>query len=912
MKLFWNKAKAVATTRQIRQPPGSNDLPIDIQNPNGLRDQQVHRQITPQSSPNIIFPVPGSLIGMYIDRESIELVEVLGMAHNGVVYRGVEVQPGAAPKTYAVKCLVKPPGTDLPLREKIDREIKLYQLVTGHPGIVALHKVVECHYYIFLIMDYAPNHVLLMQMIRSGHYLWGRALIKGAFLQLLDAVEYCHFLGISHRDLKPENIYCYDDGDRVAITEFALATTEETNEEFGVGSMLYMSPECQHPVFAPQGNYSPMHSDIWSLGIILINLITGRSPWKSATMNDAAFQTYLGNPSSFFPSILPISSEVNTILLGMLDVNYKHRLPLREIRRMVSEVKTFYAGGVIFEGGMACWPWQSGMDIDADFLKFFESEPGLGSSRTLDGVRTLPSKTSVQLHASLASDSVSDSFHSAVGSKNSVVPGPKPLAIGMDTRHLAFNDHDHPSTPQPFTSTKSPITIFVTKTTTATGGKETLATSPPSTRQSSPDVLPYFIHSRPSSSTSSDFPQSNLSYSTHTTAPSPSVPRIQEILTDILRSSTKRSTFLNLRSHEAQLVIDFLDATLIGSEIITPWLRKHMTIALYQLCKTTTLYPKCYILDNISIGTSEGGGAFSDVFKAQQDGEKQVLCVKIVRLHENSDADALFKAYAKEAIIWSQLRHPAILPFYGVYYLGHEHKKVCLVSPWMQNGNLVAYLSKNPGAAPGPLIYDIALGLRYMHSTGLVHGDLKGMNIVINDKGRACITDFGLSFFRADNTISRTAVSTVRGCSYRWAAPELADEELATLASDIWSFGCVCYEALTGQLPFSECKTDFHIMKKLMSGALPASKPIEGLTQTANDLFDVTINCWKTKPADRPTSEMVLEALNSIPGVSRALDEEAQQVMELEQQQFREKTRQGTSTFDLAEVKEILTRVRDV
>ena len=109
-----------------------------------------------------------------------------------------------------------------------------------------------------------------------------------------------------------------------------------------------------------------MHNDIWSLGIILLNLATGRNPWKSATADDPTFQAYLRSPDSFLPSVLPISSEVNKILVGMLDIDYRRRLPLRQVKHAISQVKSFYSDGVIFEGSMARCPWESGMDIDTD------------------------------------------------------------------------------------------------------------------------------------------------------------------------------------------------------------------------------------------------------------------------------------------------------------------------------------------------------------------------------------------------------------------------------------------------------------------------------------------------------------------------------------------------------------------
>lgn len=108
-----------------------------------------------------------------------------------------------------------------------------------------------------------------------------------------------------------------------------------------------------------------MFNDIWSLGIILLNLATGRNPWKSATPNDPTFQAYLRDPNGFLPTVLPISPEVNEILVRMLDVDWRERSTLREVRYAIEGINNFYSDGVVFEGSMARCPWESGMDIDS-------------------------------------------------------------------------------------------------------------------------------------------------------------------------------------------------------------------------------------------------------------------------------------------------------------------------------------------------------------------------------------------------------------------------------------------------------------------------------------------------------------------------------------------------------------------
>jgi hypothetical protein len=108
-----------------------------------------------------------------------------------------------------------------------------------------------------------------------------------------------------------------------------------------------------------------MSNDIWSLGIILLNLATGRNPWKSATPGDPTFQAYLRDPFGFLPTVLPISPEINNILVRMLDVDWRERMTLRDVKYAIEEVTSFYSDGVVFEGSMARCPWESGMDIDS-------------------------------------------------------------------------------------------------------------------------------------------------------------------------------------------------------------------------------------------------------------------------------------------------------------------------------------------------------------------------------------------------------------------------------------------------------------------------------------------------------------------------------------------------------------------
>ncbi|GAA5874347.1 hypothetical protein JCM1840_001355 [Sporobolomyces johnsonii] len=299
-----------------------------------------------------------NLIGHIIDNSTkdcvsqLEFVSILGLGAYGVVYlaRDIAARPLRYPSSrahpqlgnlplYAVKCLNKV-GLDSRQRSFQRREIALHGLASRHGNVVSLHNVIEEETCIYVVLQFCEEGDLFGMITERQRYLGDDDLIRKVFLQIVDAVEYCHAKGIYHRDLKPENILCLDDGQKVMLADFGLATGEKTSGDFGCGSTFYMSPECQGGLFQRLGSYSTPHNDIWSLGVILVNLTCGRNPWKQACPSDETFCAYLGNPD-FLRSILPISEHTNRILKRIFALNPAVRISLGELRREISAVKTF-------------------------------------------------------------------------------------------------------------------------------------------------------------------------------------------------------------------------------------------------------------------------------------------------------------------------------------------------------------------------------------------------------------------------------------------------------------------------------------------------------------------------------------------------------------------------------------------
>lgn len=187
-------------------------------------------------------PTLESRIGLFLG-ESLQLKSILGTGAYGVVYSAVDHYTG---NWYAVKALSKttPNGQPLDKRQKEfqAREIQLHYAASAHPNIVSMLKIVDDVDCTYVILEYCPEGDLFANITERCRYVNNDALVRRAFLQILDAVEHCHRLGIYHRDLKPENILVSNSGSDVLLADFGLATTDLESEDHGCGSTFYMSP----------------------------------------------------------------------------------------------------------------------------------------------------------------------------------------------------------------------------------------------------------------------------------------------------------------------------------------------------------------------------------------------------------------------------------------------------------------------------------------------------------------------------------------------------------------------------------------------------------------------------------------------------------------------------------------------
>ncbi|THU98776.1 kinase-like protein [Dendrothele bispora CBS 962.96] len=187
-----------------------------------------------------------------------------------------------------------------------------------------------------------------------------------------------------------------------------------------------------------------------------------------------------------------------------------------------------------------------------------------------------------------------------------------------------------------------------------------------------------------------------------------------------------------------------------------------------------------------------------------------------------------------------------------------------LVLPWCKNGCAPEYLRRNPSADRLQLvcldirrILDVAQGLKYLHTMKppIVHGDLKGNNILITDEGRGTLSDFGLAQV-IEEICSQPPEYTTSDLGFgpiRWQAPELVSDDTGRpkMPGDIWSFGCTNYELLTGKLPYHFRARDPQVIQDIQNGIRPPGPEENSRRCGDNGIWDLMNDCWINAAEER-------------------------------------------------------------
>jgi len=234
--------------------------------------------------------------------------------------------------------------------------------------------------------------------------------------------------------------------------------------------------------------------------------------------------------------------------------------------------------------------------------------------------------------------------------------------------------------------------------------------------------------------------------------------------------------------------------------------------------------------------------------------------VKSLRVYMEDPVDQINKRYCKEVIVCKRVRHRNILSIEGV---APELFAFCMVSQWMEHGNVLNYVNRYPEVNRLELLIGVARGLDHLHHNEVVHGNLMSLNILIDEEGCPRISGFSQCSMTS-NIDNVHALAGNRGHVGRHSAPEILQaQSLTTTKSDVYSLSMVIVELVTGKMPFPDV-TDLCAREYVLKGERPPKPKSFDAPGTSKAVWEVAEKCWRKKADKRLEAREALQYLENI------------------------------------------------
>lgn len=263
--------------------------------------------------------------------------------------------------------------------------------------------------------------------------------------------------------------------------------------------------------------------------------------------------------------------------------------------------------------------------------------------------------------------------------------------------------------------------------------------------------------------------------------------------------------------------------------------------------------------EQFEIDQKIASGSFGDVYLYKNKKDKKIYAGKIIKENHNLDK----KAIDKEIIILNQINHRAIVQFLGCFK--NKDNKLVILTEYMPEGSLSKYTYESTDKLTSTQkkiwLLGISHAMMYLHMHGIIHRDLKSQNVLIDNDFYPKICDFGESrLFPYSITKSLNYESTSCIGSPLYMAPELYnDETILTSAIDVYAFGILANEIMSGKSPYHKknYKNPFNIRKDVLKGCRPE---FEGTSITPS-MKELIEKCWDFDPKKRPTFNEIFHLL---------------------------------------------------
>ncbi|XP_054786507.1 serine/threonine-protein kinase STY46-like [Prosopis cineraria] len=254
---------------------------------------------------------------------------------------------------------------------------------------------------------------------------------------------------------------------------------------------------------------------------------------------------------------------------------------------------------------------------------------------------------------------------------------------------------------------------------------------------------------------------------------------------------------------------------------------------------------------HLKYGNKIASGSFGELFRGTYC--SQDVAIKVLKA-ENLSSDWK-KEFAQEVYIMRKVRHKNVVQFIGACT---KPPHFCIITEFMCGGSVYDYLHKQKGVFKFPTLLKVAIdvskGMNYLHQNDIIHRDLKAANLLMDENHVVKVADFGVARVK-----DQSGVMTAETGTYRWMAPEVVEHKPYDQKADVFSFGVVLWELLTGKLPYeylTPLQAAIGVVQKGLRPTIPKN--------THPKFIELLERCWQQDPTLRPDFSEVIEILQEL------------------------------------------------
>ncbi|KAJ6919209.1 serine/threonine-protein kinaseY17 [Populus alba x Populus x berolinensis] len=253
----------------------------------------------------------------------------------------------------------------------------------------------------------------------------------------------------------------------------------------------------------------------------------------------------------------------------------------------------------------------------------------------------------------------------------------------------------------------------------------------------------------------------------------------------------------------------------------------------------------------LKVENKVASGSYGDLYRGTYC--SQEVAIKVLK-PERVSAEML-REFSQEVYIMRKVRHKNVVQLIGACT---RSPNLCIVTEFMAKGSLYNFLHKQKGVFKLPSLIKVAIdvskGMNYLHQNNIIHRDLKTANLLMDENEVVKVADFGVARVQ-----TQSGVMTAETGTYRWMAPEVIEHKPYDYKADVFSFGIVMWELLTGELPYSyltPLQAAVGVVQKGLRPTIPK--------HTYPKLAELLERCWQRDPTQRPNFSQIIDILQQI------------------------------------------------